>query len=171
MISLIFKHLTSEHLEWARQLHNDPSVICMLTDPHIVTKEEQVKWFNKLQHSTSSQRLVVYNNEVPAGLIRLDDIDMYNKSICVGLDIHEDFRGRGLARPIYTKLFDIWFNDEGFNRIWLAVAEYNEVARHIYTSLGFIEEGCMRKALLKDNKFSDYILMSVLKEEYDCFHL
>lgn len=165
---LYFNNLDEAHLEWARTLHNDPEVLGMLTDPREVTPEEQVEWFTKLQRSTSSERWLVFNSceRCPIGLVRLDAIDHCNKSICIGLDIHKDFRGTGLARPVYRKLFEEWFVVRGFNRVWLMVAGYNARARHIYTSLGFKEEGIQREALLKNGVFHDYIIMSILKREY-----
>jgi RimJ/RimL family protein N-acetyltransferase len=164
-MALILRDLLEEDIEWARQLHNDQYVLMMLTDPHIVTPEEQIKWFHKLQTSTTSARLMVENEGRRIGLIRLDSIDFYNKSICVGLDIHKDFRGKGFAKPIYRELFREIFQERDFNRIWLMVAEYNDIARKLYQELGFIEEGRQREALYKEGRFYDYILMGMLKGE------
>ena len=167
MSSLIFKPLSFEYLEWARQLHNDPDVICMLTDPHIVLEEEQVVWFNKLLKSNSSERILVFNSSLtPIGIVRIDSIDNHNKSVCVGLDIHRDFRGKGLAKQVYHYMFKHWFIEKDFNRVWLLVAEYNLIGRHIYEKLGFLYEGTQRKALYKDGLFFDYLMMGFLKDEY-----
>ena len=167
-MSIRLELLSEPYLEWARQLHNDPEVLSMLTDPHIVTPEEQISWFNKMSISASSRRvLVLTEDSIPAGLIRLDQIDWYNKSICVGLDISKDFRGKGLAKKVYHSVFEEWFVCQDFNRVWLMVAAYNTRARGLYTFLGFKEEGVQREALLKEGKYYDYIIMSILRREYD----
>ena len=167
-MNLVFKALDEAHLEWSRSLHNDPDVLLMLTDPRVVTPREQEIWFSKLQKSNSSQRLLVFDeNSFPIGLIRLDSIDRSNKSVCVGLDIHRNFRGKGCAKPIYYKLFKSLFLEEKFNRVWLMVAEYNTVARNLYKQLGFTQEGVQRQALYKDGFSYDYIMMSILKGEYN----
>jgi RimJ/RimL family protein N-acetyltransferase len=164
---LVFKKLTYNYLEWARQLHNDPEVISMLTDPHIVTKQEQEKWFQNLKTSKTSKRIIAFYQDKPIGLIRLDQIDYHNKSICIGLDIHQDYRGKGFAKKIYQYIFDEWFINAEFNRIWLLVASYNTIAYGLYKKLGFKEEGIQREALYKNSKFHDYIMMSILKKEYE----
>jgi RimJ/RimL family protein N-acetyltransferase len=164
-VDIIFKNLTEEYLEWVRNLHNDPEVLSMLTDPHVVSYNEQIEWFNKLQKSTTLKRLVVFNNNTPIGIIRVDQKDYYNKSVGVGLDIHKDFRGLGLAKEIYTKLIKELFED-GFNRIWLLVASYNIRALNLYKKLGFVYEGAQREGLYKDGVFYDYLMMSILKKEY-----
>lgn len=160
-----FENLNDEYLEWARQLHNDSEVLYMLTDTHVVSKEEQLLWFKSLKKSNSSKRLLVFIDDISVGIIRLDSIDAINKSICVGLDIHKDFRGRGYARPIYNKLLTECFNED-INRVWLMVASFNLVARHLYESLGFVYEGTQREALYRKGAYHDYILMSVLKKEF-----
>lgn len=161
-----FKYLTKDLLEWARELHNDPEVLCNLTDPHIVSKKEQKQWFKKLQKSKSSERLVVWVDKQPIGLVRVDNLDFDNKSVCIGLDIHKDFRGKGYAKKIYYRLFERYFEQYHLNRIWLLVADYNTRARHIYTSLGFQEEGAQREALYKKYIYYNYIMMSILRREY-----
>jgi RimJ/RimL family protein N-acetyltransferase len=171
MESLMTNDLTYELLkwsdiEWARQLHNDPDVLCMLTDPHIVQPDEQEFWFAKLEKSKSSQRILVRQNGTPIGLIRVDSIDYANKSVCVGLDIHKDFRGQGFARQIYEHVFEHWFKEKDFHRVWLLVAGYNKRAIHLYHSLGFIDEGCQREALFKNGNYYSYYMMSVLQNEY-----
>ena len=166
MSDIILTPLDLEHLEWARELHNDPDVIKMLTDPHVVTPEEQMTWFDRLQSSDSWERVLVMIDGTPAGVVRLDQIDYYNRSIGVGLDIHKDFRGKGHAKPIYKMVLDKLFNIHHFNRVWLLVAAYNEVAINLYKGLGFVYEGSQRQALLKDGKLFDYHFMSILKSEF-----
>ena len=163
--------IKEEQLEWVRNLHNDPDVLSMLTDPHVVSVEEQIKWFNKLKTSSSSDRCVVEDTGICCdnlvGVVRIDSFDSYNKSVCIGLDIHKDFRGRGYAKPIYHLLLNHFFSTLALNRVWLLVAEYNTIAKGLYKSLGFVEEGVQRQALYRNEKFYDYIMMSVLSEEYN----
>lgn len=158
--------LRRQEIEWVRQLHNDSEVLSVLTDTHEVTHEEQKKWFERLSSSTSSKRLVVTMDDVPIGLARLDEIDFINGSTRVGLDIHKDSRGRGYARPAYNLLLNYCFEDLRMNRVYLMVADFNERAYSLYKKLGFIEEGKMREALLRNGSHHDYIIMSILRREY-----
>ena len=163
---VVLEPLDEARLEWARQLHNDPDVLKMLTDPRVVTVEEQQEWFVRLQKSNSSLRWVAEVDGASVGVVRIDQIDRHNKSVCVGLDIHRDHRGKGYARHIYDCVLNYWFIRENFNRVWLMVAAYNYIARHLYISLGFVEEGVQREGLIKDGVKHDYVMMSILKSEY-----
>lgn len=166
MRDIEFINLDRSMAEWARNLHNDPDVLKMLTDPHHVTSEEQLVWLAKIDFSSSSHRWVALCKGDAIGVVRIDQQDRHNKSVCVGLDIHKDFRGKGYAKSIYRAVFHHFFDKEKYQRVWLYVADYNTVARSLYTSLGFKEEGVQRAALLKDGTYHDYIMMSILKEEY-----
>lgn len=166
-MNLTYSPLTRGNLEWARQLHNDPEVLSMLNDPTEVDFAHQLLWFEKLIHSSTSQRIVVKDNENLIGLIRIDQLDLINKSVCIGLDISKEFRGQGYAKHIYTDMFHLFFNEQKLNRIWLLTAEFNKRAIHLYTSLGFQVEGIQRQALYREGKYHNCIYMSILKDEYE----
>jgi RimJ/RimL family protein N-acetyltransferase len=164
-----FRNMKHEHIEWARILHNDPEVLAMLTDPRIVSPDEQELWFTRLQSSSSSKRYVIdlnyrsVNDHI--GVFRVDQIDTRNKSMCIGLDIHKDHRGQGYAKPIYRQFMEWAFTEGNMNRLWLLVAGYNARAIKLYEGLGFKHEGVQREGLFKDGKYHDYLMMSVLKSE------
>jgi len=64
-------------------------------------------------------------------------------------------------------LLTFFFDKLEMNRISLKVLETNLGAKRIYEKLGFIQEGIERQAIYRDGKFIDYILMSVLRDEYE----
>ncbi|MBE0681148.1 MAG: ribosomal protein S18-alanine N-acetyltransferase [Anaerolineales bacterium] len=71
---------------------------------------------------------------------------------------HPDFRGRGIGRNLLSHALRSAM-DEGVVKSFLEVRESNEVARKMYRSFGFMEDG-RRKEYYKDNG-EDAILMSL----------
>lgn len=71
---------------------------------------------------------------------------------------HPDFRGRGIGRNLLSHALRSAM-DEGVVKSFLEVRESNEVARKMYRSFGFVEDG-RRKEYYKDNG-EDAILMSL----------
>lgn len=68
---------------------------------------------------------------------------------------------RGVGTRFLRKVCDTIFADPGIDRIWLDVLPSNAIARHVYTKLGFREEGTMRRALrTPDGARHDLILMA-----------
>jgi len=72
----------------------------------------------------------------------------------------------GLGRKILAELVRLSFRDFGAHRLFLDVYEDNVRARHLYESLGFVYEGVLREAALRDGKFCNLHLMSMLESEY-----
>jgi diamine N-acetyltransferase len=59
------------------------------------------------------------------------------------------------------------FDELGAHRLWLDVKPFNDRARALYRSEGFVEEGVLRGALLEpDGTFQDLVVMSLLRPEW-----
>lgn len=74
--------------------------------------------------------------------------------------------GRGLGRQILTEILAFVFGQLHAHRLFLDVYDDNARARHLYTSLGFRQEGIMRHAARRDGQWHDLHLMSILEDEY-----
>ena len=73
---------------------------------------------------------------------------------------------QGLGRKVLRELIRIAFEELNAHRLFLDVFEDNERARHLYESLGFVYEGTLRDAALREGKFYTLRLMSLLEREY-----
>lgn len=165
---LIINLLERKDLEKARQLHNESSTLYKLSDVDHVSEIEQEKWFESLSLSKKSRRYVV--KELSSldfvGVVRVDQIDLNNRSVCVGLDITPEKRGMGYATEVYDWILEYFFNQKGMNRIYLATLETNNIALNLYKKLGFKVEGVSRSAIYRDGRFLDLIWMSLLQSEF-----
>jgi len=47
------------------------------------------------------------------------------------------------------------------------VAQYNEVALHVFKKAGFVEEVCRREALARDGRYWDMISLGILRPEWE----
>lgn len=73
---------------------------------------------------------------------------------------------RGLGRKILRELIRIAFEEFHAHRLFLDVFQDNPRARHLYESLGFVYEGTLREAALRDGQYCNLRLMSLLDCEY-----
>lgn len=74
--------------------------------------------------------------------------------------------GKGLGRKILEEVIQMVFEDLKAHRLVLDVFEDNARARHLYQRLGFVQEGVLREATLRDGQYLPLHLMSMLKVEY-----
>jgi RimJ/RimL family protein N-acetyltransferase len=130
----------------------------------------QKDWIEKISRSNKEKYLILElknsENYDKIGLICLTDIDFINRSISVGGHILEDFSSKGHGKKMYEIIFKICFNVWNMNRVWLIVLKKNQKAINLYNKINFIVDGVLRKAVFKNGKYEDYLLMSILQEEY-----
>lgn len=151
-------------------LRSDPSTNSMLGHYIFVNQEMQSTWVEMINKSKDAMYFIFEKNDcnkwLQVGIVRMNHIDYINRSASVGGDIAKDFRGSGLGSIMYTIILKLGFEYLNLNRLWLHVLENNNVAINLYKKFGFIKEGVQRKAVFRNGRYLDYIMMSILKEEY-----
>lgn len=141
-----------------------------LHDPREYTIEQSREWFI----TTNPKFYILELDGVPIGYFRTSNSNSY--SIYIGLDIAEQYRGRGYAIPAY-KMFMDYLVSTGIQQFMLKVLSTNQRAIHIYNKLGFrevsrvfnSERGC--NDILMQCHVSDswYIINNLTYTERDAF--
>ncbi|SNC62184.1 GNAT family N-acetyltransferase [Polynucleobacter victoriensis] len=165
---LAIRIMEKRDIEDVRLLHNDNSVLSLLTDPLHVSEISQEKWFEAISVSRQSKRYVarLLDGDIFVGVFRLDQIDLVNKSVIVGADVIHTYRRAGYATEMFEYFFEYLFLQCGFNRLNLTTLEYNYPARNLYLKLGFQEEGIERLAIFRDGKYQNLVRMSLLATDW-----
>jgi RimJ/RimL family protein N-acetyltransferase len=154
-------------LEKMLQLRRSPDVWMQLGDIIMVGLEEQRRWFESLIGDKKRCYYVLCTDEIDfIGIVRTDEIDYVNRSIRVGGDILPEYQGRGYGKKMYRLLLKYCFDYLNMHRAWLLVLETNTVARNLYQKVGFSEEGRMRQAIFRNGEYQDYVMMSLLRDEW-----
>lgn len=78
----------------------------------------------------------------------------------IGIAIQDGWREVGLGRRMMVRVLE-WMQSRGFEKAELAVFATNDRARHLYESLGFVEEGIRRKHVRIRGEYVDEILMGL----------
>lgn len=75
--------------------------------------------------------------------------------------------GSGFGRPFLAAVVDWVYAESRCHRLCLEVFTDNARARHVYQSLGFVEEGRLREIVRRrDGSRADQFLMSILRSEW-----
>lgn len=149
------------------ELRNDYSTWTFLTDPRPIYPAAQKEWFAGLSALKGKLYFVAYDRvNAFIGLVRMDEQDTMNASIRVGADVVPGLRGRGYGRKIYEAIKKYCFDYLNIHRVWLLVLETNKHAQRLYKKQGFRVEGKQREAIFRDGKYLDYVMMSILEDEY-----
>jgi RimJ/RimL family protein N-acetyltransferase len=157
---LEFKPLTLEDCEFLQEVRNEYAET-YLHNSTTYSIEETKEWYKKL----NIPYYVVYYQDNRIGYFRLSDYSPQNNNMFIGMDIHKNFKGKGYAYEAYIKFIPYIMDKYNLNKISLEVLSTNTVAINLYKKLGFITEGVKRQEVLKNGKYIDSILMSLLREE------
>ncbi len=76
------------------------------------------------------------------------------------------FWGNGYGTDAMRVMLRYAFNELNLSRVGLIVFEYNPRAIRSYEKVGFIPEGRVRGAMLRDGKRWDFLYMGILREEW-----
>jgi RimJ/RimL family protein N-acetyltransferase len=82
--------------------------------------------------------------------------------VVLGISVAREWRGQGVGKQLMARAIE-WARGTGIvTRIELIVFARNEVARHLYEGFGFVVEGCLRQAILRDGEYFDDLVMGLL---------
>jgi RimJ/RimL family protein N-acetyltransferase len=87
---------------------------------------------------------------------------VFRHTVGLGISVAKDWRNRGVGTAIMRTLIDWCAANPQIKRLELEAFTHNERAIYVYEKLGFEREGIRRAAALKDGRFRDSIMMSML---------
>ncbi|ARC85865.1 acetyltransferase family protein [Clostridium argentinense CDC 2741] len=172
--NIMLREYKREDLPCIRKWVNDHEIIDMLSDiflsPHTLNFTEN--YLNSILENTSSNTanfiIALKETEEYIGQIDLLKIDWKNRIANMGIVIgRTDFLSRGYGYEAIKLLQNYAFNRLNLNKLELSVHDYNIRAYKCYLKCGFKEEGRRRQAFYINGKYTDYIIMGILKDEFD----
>ena len=101
------------------------------------------------------------------GNVSLQNIEWINRRAEFAIIIGEKaYYGKGLATEAGKLIIGYGFDRLNLNSIWLGAHAENKAAISVYKKLGFKEEGRIRERFIRNERFYDQILMSILRREW-----
>jgi len=76
-----------------------------------------------------------------------------------GVSVAKDYRGKGIAKRLIEHLL-VWAEARDIKRVELRVFSNNSKAIRFYEQLGFVKEGCQKRAVRINDSFADMIYMT-----------
>jgi RimJ/RimL family protein N-acetyltransferase len=166
---LIRRTEVSDALDISR-LRHDPVVLSGIHTPKVFPSHDVEKWIKSL--SDDVWRFTVLDDYIPnpkfMGLVRIDNIDWHNNTCYVGLDIIEEYRGKGLSKKVYNWLYPYLFRSLGMRILYLEVLEDNKLAYNLYLKMGFKECGRFPRKTYNNGRYQDSVICYLDRETWEC---
>ena len=131
-MSLTLRPITLRDVPFVNHVRNESRK--WLHDSSRYTLVEAREWWDR---RTAGYGYMLEASGMPIGYFRVSDYVVAARRVMIGLDIHPDFRGKGIARPALRLLMDALVSSLGIKVFCLRVLRMNERAFHIYKTLGF----------------------------------
>ena len=132
--------MTIDHITFYNEVRNECRQF--LHNPQEFSLEDSIKWFKE----TSPEFYIVQSEEHNIGYFRTSIIQ---DKLFIGLDIHKDYRGKGLATGLYEQFFIFLKEKKQVSEVYLMVKKFNYRAINLYLKLGFVQS--FEHSLCSDN--------------------
>jgi RimJ/RimL family protein N-acetyltransferase len=134
--------------------------------PFPYTEKDAVKWLNLACIQNPELNFAIAStDELIGGIGLLLQPDVYRFSAEVGYWLAEPFWGKGIATKALIAFTKYAFKHFDLERLFAGVFDGNDPSVKVLEKASYKFEGRFRKAVYKDNKFSDQLMYGILKEE------
>jgi len=131
--------------------------------------ESWEKWLKEVSKGKESFTFAIRLPDKPEiiGFVELEDIQWNHGTgwLAIGLG-KETHQGQGYGREAMHLILRYGFHELNLHKIQLTVFSYNERAKKLYESLGFVPEGVYREFLYRDGVRHDMLLYGLLRREW-----
>ena len=156
-------------LPYIQKWSNDPEIRRLTGEVSTMSHAEAEKFYRELRPDKDRIWFVIVlkkGNRVigEAGLLR-----MFKPWRCTDMSIiigEKDAWGKGYGTEAGHLLLNYTFKRLGFHRVSVGVVGFNERAIRFWEGLGFKKEGVQRDGYYCDNKYSNFVMMSILEDEF-----
>ena len=157
------KHLRPLILEdvvWLQKVRNLPDQKMWFRQPHQLTLEDQIKWFQ----NRDGHHFVMVQDYNLVGYCYLRGIDPTHRDAEFGFFTFP--KNIWIAKMMLQELFDYGFYDLGLHRIHSDVISGNP-AHELFKRLGFRDEGINRSIYWKEGQWVDSYNIAMFLEDYE----
>lgn len=157
---IFFQDTTPDDIPMILQMESDQD------NSAFIFPNTEAQHLELIQDSDIKHCLIKTKEGLTVGFVIIAGLDNNNRSVEFRrIVIHQ--KGKGYGRLAIQEIKRLCFEELNCHRLWLDVLEINSRARNLYQSEGFKEEGMLRDGILKDDKFLNLIIMSMLENEYN----
>ena len=149
---------------------NDPEMSAIMG--YLPTKSllNQEKWYDSLVNDDTRYifAICLIENNEHIGNVALGRIDYISRNAMYSIFIYEKkYRQNGYGSEATRQMLSFAFNRLNLHKVYLRTSPVFVDAIKMYERLGFVREGILREHHYDDGKYSDKIIYSMLKHEYE----
>lgn len=160
------ENLTENELPMLLNWRNKEVIRNVMMNSELISWNQHNQWFNNYQRNQSSQTKIFYFDNIPYGVLNIQGIDVENQKCEWGFYIGDEYSPLGMGSLLGYASLNYIFQDLGIRKLTAEVLSYNTKSIKFHEKFGFINEGRLRKHIIKNNQFIDIVIYGMFKEEW-----
>jgi RimJ/RimL family protein N-acetyltransferase len=156
-------------LPYIQKWANDPEIRSLTGEVKPMSRAQAEAFYERVKNDDQRVWFIVALRENDraigeAGLLRMFPAwRTTDLSIIIG---ERDAQGKGHGTEAINLLLDYAFGYLNFHRVSIGVVGFNEAALRFYEKAGFRREGIQRDGYYYGHEYHDFVMMSILENEF-----
>lgn len=165
---VILRAFENDDAERCYRWMNDPNIVRTLKTRYPIAFQNEAAWIDSAMHPDPSQRHFAIerkDDRTHIGNASIHDIDWVSRTAWFGLFIGEPAAwNRGFGSDAIQTLVRFAFEEMNLVKLRINVFDYNEKAKHVLLSRGFVEEGKLRRDFFREGTYHDIVILSAFRD-------
>jgi RimJ/RimL family protein N-acetyltransferase len=164
---VILRAFEREDAERCYRWMNDPNIVRTLKSRYPIAFSNEMEWLDRAMHESVGERHFAIerkDDRAHIGNASIHDIDWVSRTASFGLFIGEPTAwNRGFGSDAIVALMRFAFEEMNLRKLRINVFEYNDRAKHVLETHGFVAEGRLRREFYREGTYHDIVVLSVFR--------
>jgi len=147
---------------------NDPNIVRTLKSRYPIAFQNEIEWLERAMHPDGSERHFAIerkDDRAHIGNASIHDIDWVSRTAAFGLFIGEPSAwNKGFGADAISTLVRFAFEEMNLQKLRINVFDYNDRAKHVLETHGFVQEGRLRREFYREGMFHDIVILSTFRD-------
>jgi RimJ/RimL family protein N-acetyltransferase len=165
---VILRAFEREDAERCYRWMNDPNIVRTLKSRYPIAFQNEIEWLDGAIHASASERHFAIerkDDRTHIGNASIHDIEWVSRVASFGLFIGEPTAwNRGFGSDAIRTLMRFAFDEMNLRKLRINVFDYNDRAKHVLETHGFVQEGRLRAEFYRDGTYHDIVILSVFRD-------
>jgi len=168
---VILRAFEREDAERCYRWMNDPNIVRTLKSRYPIAFQNESEWLERAMHGNGVERHFAIerrDDRTHIGNASIHDIEWVSRTAAFGLFIGEPSAwNRGFGSDAIGTLMRFAFDEMNLRKLRINVFDYNDRAKHVLETHGFVQEGRLEREFYREGTYHDLVILSVFREGRD----
>ena len=165
---VILRAFEREDAERCYRWMNDPSIVRTLKTRYPIAFQNESEWLDRAMQASATERHFAIerkDDRSHIGNASIHDIDWVSRTAAFGLFVGEPSAwNRGFGSDAIRTLVRFAFEEMNLRKLRINVFDYNDRAKHVLETQGFVVEGRLREEFYREGTYHDIVQLSIFRD-------